>query len=271
MLDNDLRRHVGKYYGKYSGAVTQIDKDPDNMGRISVTVPTIFGDGIEVVARPCLPYGHFFIPAVGTQVWVEFEAGDINYPIWVGTWYPKDSTPQPAAISPPENRVIQTASGHTIEIMDKDGEEKITIKHKANSFISIDKKGTILLANQKGSYIELNADSESATLVEQHGNLITMSNDGVVITEKSGKTTIQMTDDTVVVMGSSIILQAPSISLSGDPSAEPTILATSFSAQWNPFAMHTHPTAMGPTGPPVPPGPLIVPGAPFLSSGTVLK
>jgi len=256
MLDNDLRRHSGKYYGKYSGEVTQNDQDPDNRGRIMVTVPAIFGDGTEVVARPCLPYGHFFIPPVGTKVWVEFEAGDPNYPIWVGTWYLKDAVPKEAAISPPDNRVIQTASGHTIEIMDKDGEEKITIKHKGNSFISIDKKGTILIANQKGSFIELNADKETATVVEQHGNLIAMGKDGVTITQKSGKTTLQLTDDTVRVMGSSIILQAPSISLTGDPSAEPTILATSFSTQWNPFAMHTHATSSpgAPTGPPLPGG-----------------
>src|SRR5262245_27429655 len=103
----DLRRHAGKFYGKYSGTVTD-NADKNFFGRIKVTVPTVFGDGVEVSARPCFAYGHFFVPPVGAQVWVEFEAGDTNYPLWVGTWYPDGKAPTEAAISPPDNRVIQT-------------------------------------------------------------------------------------------------------------------------------------------------------------------
>src|SRR5438128_10738827 len=102
-MDPDLQRHSGRYYGKYSGEVTK-NEDDDKLGRIIVKVPSIFGKDTEVQARPCLPYGHFFIPAVGTMVWIEFEAGDIRFPIWVGTWYPTGKVPQQAAIKPPDNR-----------------------------------------------------------------------------------------------------------------------------------------------------------------------
>lgn len=80
-----------------------------------------------------------------------------------------------------------------------------------------------------------------------------------------------MTDDTVVLMGSSIVLQAPSVSLTGAASAMPTILAApSFVALFNAFmTAHTHASAVGPTGPPLPPGPLLAPGS-TLSSGTVM-
>jgi Type VI secretion system/phage-baseplate injector OB domain len=261
--------HSQKMYGKYSGVVTKNDTDTNNTGIVMVQIPSVFGTA-EVPARPCMPYGHFFVPAVGTNVWVEFEAGDPGYPIYVGCWYPNGATPPPAAISPPDDRVIQTASGHTIEIMDKAGDEKITIKHKGNAFLNIDKDGSILIANQTGSYIQLDAKNNSATVVEQHGNLINMDNSGVSITEKSGKTVIQMTDDTVVLMGSSIILQAPSVSLTGAASAMPTILAApSFVSMFNAFMLHTHATAVGPSGPPLPPGPLLTPGS-TLSSGTVV-
>ncbi len=270
MID-EMRRHAGKYYGKYSGAVTKNDADLSNTGVMAVTVPTVFGSDIEVQARPCLPYGHFYVPAVGSKVWVEFEAGDPDYPIWVGVWYPPGTTPTVAAISPPDNRVIQTASGHTIEILDKENEEKITIRHKGNSFVNLDKNGSVLISNKSGSYLQLDADAKGASLVDQNGNVVTLGSDGITVTEKSGKTTIQMTDDTVRVMGSSIILQAPSISIGGDPAAEPTILGTTFGAQFTPFAMHTHATAMGPTGPPIPLGPLLMPGSPMLSSGVVVK
>ena len=264
----ELRHHVGKYYGKYSGDVLAIDEDKDNTGTIVIQLPTMFGKDARVTARPCLPYGHFFIPAVGTKVWVEFEGGNVDFPIWVGCWYPQGKTPPQAAISPPENRVIQTASGHTIEIMDKAGEEKITIKHKGNAFISIDKDGSVLIANQTGSYVQLDAKNKNVTIVEQHGNIITMNSDGVVITEKSGSTMLQMTDDTVRITGDSIILQSASVSLTGDPASEPTLLANSLAPLWNAFALHTH---AAPGSPPIPPGPLIVPGVPFVSSGTVMK
>ena len=239
-MQEDLQRHVGKFYGKYSGEVVKNDTDKENMGRIVVKVPSVFGRGAEVTARPCLPYGHFFVPPVGAKVWIEFEGGHSSSPIWVGTWYPQGTTPAKGGISPPDNRVIQTASGHVIEIMDKLGEEKITIKHKGNAFISIDKKGSVLIANQSGSYVQLDALAESATIVEQHGNVITMNKDGIVITQKSGKAAIQLTDDAVRIMGGSIILQAPSVSLTGDATAEPTFLATSLAAQWNLFANHLH-------------------------------
>ncbi|MBB6253155.1 phage baseplate assembly protein V [Nitrospirillum iridis] len=270
MLD-DLRHHVGKFYGKYSGQVVANDQDPDNMGSIVVTLPSIFGADAQITARPCLPYGHFFIPAVGAMVWVEFEGGDKDYAIWVGTWYPKGATPAPADLSPPDNRIIQTASGHTIEIMDKAGEEKIVIRHKGNAFISIDKNGSVLIANQTGSYVQLDTDEQTASFVEQHGNIVTMSGDGIVITEKGGKTMVQLTDDTVRITGGKIILQAPVVSLTGDPAAEPTFLTTSLAPLWNAFALHVHATALGPSGPPTPPGPLILPGQPYLSSGTVMK
>jgi|SRR6516162_4601622 hypothetical protein len=105
MLTSGLSHHVGKYYGKYSGTVIANDQDDDNMGTIVVSLPSLFGPDAQITARPCLPYGHFFIPDVGSAVWVEFEGGDKDYAIWVGTWYPQGSTPAPAAISPPDNRV----------------------------------------------------------------------------------------------------------------------------------------------------------------------
>lgn len=182
-----LTSQATKLYGKYSGQVTQNDKDANNTGIVMVKVPSVFGPDTEVPARPCLPYGHFFVPDVGTNVWIEFEAGDSDYPIYVGCWYANGATPQPAAISPPDDRVIQTASGHTIEIMDKSGAEKITIKHKGNAFLNIDSDGSILIANQTGSYIQLDAKNQSATVVEQHGNVINMDDSGVSITEKAAR------------------------------------------------------------------------------------
>jgi hypothetical protein len=260
-----LRHHVGKYYGKYSGEVLANDQDSDNMGSIVVKLPSMFGDDAKVTARPCLPYGHFFIPAVGTKVWVEFEGGDTDYAIWVGTWYPQGKTPPQAAISPPDNRVIQTASGHTIEIMDKQDSEKIVIKHKGNSFVSIDKDGTVIVGNQKGSMLVLDAKNEQAMVVEQHGNTVSMDANGMVLTQKSGGAMIQMTDDTIRLAATNIILQATTV-CRGDPKSAPPpapvlLLDPTTQAQLATFLVgHVHATALGPSGPPLPPLPVIAPG-----------
>jgi hypothetical protein len=269
----DLDRHVGMYYGKYSGEVVD-NTDTDQLGKITVTVASVFGVDMQVVARPCLPYGHFFVPAIGTKLWIEFEAGDPNFPIWVGTWYPTGSVPAQAAISPPDNRVIQTASGHLIEIMDKDGAEKITITHKDKSFISIDKDGTVVLGNLNGSMLVLDAKNDQVLVVEQHGNTIAMDANGIVLTQKSGGAMLQMTDDTIRLAATNIILQGTTVC--GDPTAVPPaapvlLLDPSTQAQMAAFFMaHTHATAMGPSGPPLPLGPVLVPGT-NVSSALVCK
>lgn len=269
-----LRHHTGKYYGKYSGQVLANDQDPDNMGSIVVSVPAIFGADAQVTARPCLPYAHFFIPAVGAMVWIEFEGGNTDYAIWVGTWPQQGATPAQAAISPPDNRVIQTASGHTIEIMDKAGEESITITHKDKSFVSIDKDGTVILGNLNGSMLVLDAKNNQTLLVEQHGNSITMDANGIVMTQQSGGAMLQMTSDTIRLAAPNIILQGTTVC--GDPSAAPPpapvlLLDQSTQAMLAAFFMaHTHPTAMGPTGPPLPLGPVLVPGT-NVSSALVSK
>src|SRR5712691_11527903 len=155
LAPNDLIRHVGRYYAKYSGEVTD-NQDPDQQGKIQVRVPSMFDTALTVWARPCLPYGHFYIPPVGAHVWVEFEAGDPQYPIWVGVWYAQGEAPPESRVSPPTNRVIQTASGHTVELDDTSAAPKVVIRHKDDSFVSIDDKGSVIIANKNGSNIFLN-------------------------------------------------------------------------------------------------------------------
>ncbi len=256
MITNlDLERHIGKYYGKYSGVVMD-NQDTDKAGRIQVQIPSIFGTTQAVWARPCFPARHFFVPDIGDMVWVEFEAGDPSYPLWVGTWYKDGAVPTEAAVSPPDNRVIQTPSGHTVEFSDKSGDEKILIRHKGNAFLSIDKNGSVLIANQKGSSISLDADQQNITILEQHSNVVTMTSDGVTIANKSG-TTIELKDNgvrvlaagTVQISGKSLALQGSAVNIGSSPT-DGVIMPSLFAAI---FDAHTHATALGPSGPPLPP------------------
>ena len=80
----------GRYYGKFRGVVTSAD-DPMSRGRVKAQV-TLGGNAVEVWADACTPYagdrnGAFAIPPVGAGVWLEFEQGDPDRPIWTGCWW----------------------------------------------------------------------------------------------------------------------------------------------------------------------------------------
>ena len=260
----DMKRHSGKFYGKYRGQVTE-NADATFFGLLKVTVPSIFGDGVEVTARPCFTYGHFFVPPVGAQVWVEFEAGNTHYPLWVGTWYPDGETPPAAAVSPPDNRVIQTPSGHTNEIQDKADEEKITIRHKTNAFIAIDKDGGVLIGAKNGSSVVLNAKDGNVMVVESNGNTISMKDDSIVLMNKGGEASLEMKGGVVQISGSKILLRGSQVVL-GEGAMEPAVLGKMFTTLFN---AHTHPTALGPSGPPIP---ILVPEVgPHLAKAVVAK
>ncbi len=254
-MDPSLERHRGKYYGKYSGFVTD-NADDQKMGRVKVQVPSVFGTTMEVLAWPCFPAMHFYVPPVGAKVWVEFEAGDISHPLWVGQWYPQGTAPAPAQIDPPDNRVLQTPSGHTIEILDKDGEEKILIKHKGNAFFSIDKDGSVTISNQNGSFLFLNSKDGEVSLIEEHQNVVTMTQNGILIVnqegafvELKGGTARIVAADGIQITGQKIVLDGSSIALGGTATDSP-ILLNMFTPMYN---AHVHASAIGPTGPPVPP------------------
>lgn len=259
----DLQRHIGKFYGKYSGTVIR-NEDPDNTGRIEVQVPGVFGTELVVWARPCLPFAHFFVPAINTPVWVEFEAGDPQYPLWVGAWYPAGAAPADAAISPPDNRVIQTPSGHSIQIMDAAGEEKIVIRHKGNAFLVLDKDGNVVLSNQTGSHLNLDVSNGVATLMSEQGHLVTLKSDGITLAS-SGGAYININGNEVQIVGGKIHLLGDTVAL-GTGASEPTLLATTF---WSLFSTHMHPTGVGPSGPPMPPVLPTLLGPPATSSVVV--
>ncbi|WP_432949914.1 phage baseplate assembly protein V [Kribbella sp. CA-253562] len=272
MLTEELGRHVGRYYGKYRGKVAD-DTDPDFRGTLQVTVPAVFGPTATVSAVPCLPYGHFFVPPKDTDIWVEFEAGDLDHPIWTGVWHPAGTTPAEAEVSPPEHRVIHTVSGHTVEFADEDGQERILIRHAADAFISIDPDGSVLIADARGSHLHLDAKEGKTTLVEAHGNHLTMTGKGTAVVNPKG-TVVNVVDDTVHVTAASVILNATSVAL-GTAAAEPTIMGTAFNALWQALLTHTHvvatPAGPGTAAPSVELQPLrLLPGV-HLTSSVVVK
>jgi hypothetical protein len=81
----------GKFLGKYRGTVVQ-NVDPQGQGRLQVQVADVSNVVPTSWAMPSIPIGGlqmglFVIPPIGAGVWVEFEQGDPDYPIWSGCWW----------------------------------------------------------------------------------------------------------------------------------------------------------------------------------------
>lgn len=108
-----------RFFGKYRGQVAN-NLDPLQLGRIQVTAPEVLGDGRLSWALPCVPFagpgvGFFALPPIGANVWVEFEGGDPDFPIWSGCfWGPGQVPAKPAT---PVLAMIKTL-GITIAMSD---------------------------------------------------------------------------------------------------------------------------------------------------------
>jgi len=249
------KQFQNKYFGKYRGFVVDND-DPHQMGRLRLNVPAVLGESQTGWALPCLPFGGladqglFVIPEVGAQVWVEFEGGNLNSPIWTGTfWQKSGDAPAEAAQSPPTTRVLKTPAGHILQFDDKEGEERFRLYHPSGTETSVNEKGTVALIDSKGNSLTLDAESGEIVLEEANGNTLTMNSTGATLEDSNGNK-VEMAPSGVTVKGQQVVVEGQIVMLAGQ-GGEPIIKGQSFLTL---FATHMHPHPMGPTGPPVPQG-----------------
>jgi uncharacterized protein involved in type VI secretion and phage assembly len=195
--DERLERLESRYYGKYRGIVVHND-DPEMLGRLQLLVPSLFGgtfsdgqasneDLVTDWAWPCVAaggignQGALFIPEVGAKVWVEFEEGNLDCPIWVGTFWAKpggeselpkpngaDGKEQDAVQDPPTRKILKTKKGHTLQIEDKDGEELILVAYKVDD----------------DHYHVVRLDADGITLTDASENQVAMSGSAFTLTSK---------------------------------------------------------------------------------------
>lgn len=188
MLDDVLTRLIERverqYFGKYRGLVAD-NADPDKLGRLRATVPSLLGAETTGWALPCVPYGGaaeqglFAVPDVGAGVWIEFERGDLSYPIWVGTWWASGEAPEGGT---PDKKVVKTKAGNSIVLDDTDGSETVLITDASG-----------------GSSIRLDADGVT---LERDGSTVTLTGDAVEMSR--GGMSVKVGDSSVTVNGSSL-------------------------------------------------------------------
>ncbi|MFG1947052.1 phage baseplate assembly protein V [Nonomuraea sp. NPDC048826] len=151
-----------RFYGKHRGIVMD-NEDPAGLGRLKLKVPSVLGpDVVTGWATPCLPYGGaaaqgmVFVPEREAHVWVEFEEGDLEFPIWVGVYWAKGDMPEPATVGPrPTRKIISTVKGHTLAFEDADGKESVILREGGEGHtITMDGDG-LKITDAMGNAVEL--------------------------------------------------------------------------------------------------------------------
>lgn len=168
------------FLGKYRATVLN-NVDPETRGRLMLSIPDVLGVVPSTWAEPCTPLagptgppmGVYMVPPIGAGIWVEFEQGDPNYPIWVGCRWGGASDIPPLAhaglpISP--NIVMQTAGQNSFVISDLPGPTGGIMLKSATGAASI-------IVNDTGIYIQ---NGMGASLV-MTGPSVTINNGALVV------------------------------------------------------------------------------------------
>lgn len=136
----------GPFYGKYRGIVSD-NRDPSSIGRIRATVPDVYGDSPSGWAMPCAPFGSsnagfFAIPATGAGVWIEFEQGNPDYPIWSGSWWGAVNE-LPTSLMPTPSDVVKvlTTGGASLTLSDTPGTGGVVLETSSGAKVSITAQG----------------------------------------------------------------------------------------------------------------------------------
>ncbi len=169
-----------KFYGKYRGTVFN-NIDPKQLGRIQAIVPAVSNVVPTSFAMPCVPIagkqqGIFVVPQIGSGVWIEFEGGDPDKPVWVGGfWGIAAEVPvlalAPPAIPPGQNIVVQTTGQNTLLLSDS------APTPATGGIILKSPTGAMIVVNDTGIYIS-NGKGAMITMV---GPTVTINNGAMVI------------------------------------------------------------------------------------------
>jgi uncharacterized protein involved in type VI secretion and phage assembly len=204
-----------RYFGVYPAIVTDITRDAERLGRIELKFPWL-GEGggdVRALATLCTPYadddqGFEFIPAVGTQVIVAFEAGEITRPYVLGAcWNGVEALPESPETAN-NKRLIKTRSGSLLEFDDSEGAAKVTVSMKSGHSIVMQDAGPAITVTHSG------------------GSSITIDSSGITVTSTA----------LVTVNASSVTVNSPVSTFSGIVTCQTLVATSVVSSSYTPGA-----------------------------------
>jgi uncharacterized protein involved in type VI secretion and phage assembly len=183
---------MARFFGKYRGKVVS-NKDPSHLGRVQVEVPAIFGDRRDSWALPATPYagpdvGFFMLPPVGANIWVEFEGGDPDYPIWAGCFWGANELPKNAQVEDPVKVQVFRVQGITMTWSNLGDNKGVTLEVES----PVVERKLKMVFNADG--IELNNKDE--TTIKIKADQIELKN--------KANSTVTITADTITLKESAI-------------------------------------------------------------------
>lgn len=228
--EHPVRAHP--FLGKYRGKVIE-NVDPLFQGRIIAHVPSISGSLLNW-ALPCTPYagpdvGFYAIPPIGANVWIEFEGGDPNYPVWVGCfWGPEDilHVPEPP---PPEIKVFKTdfitmilndvpgAGGFTLKCTPPAVDIPLTMTFNSTGITILCPESTIAMT--PGSITLTIPEAELAMVPES----ITITVPESVVEITAELVSVAVPASSMELTGEAIEIESPEVSITGETNIGPVL------------------------------------------------
>jgi len=164
------------------------------------------------MARPCFPWGgdgliNWAIPRIGSQVFIQFEAGKASFPVWMGIASYYKSLPEGL------DKDIQTlrTENHLIEISDKKDLEQFHYKNLKNNFeITIDKDGKLIMSIPDTTAIDCVKDLSIAvsdgkfTIVGKTASSIKTTEGALEIEAVDGNLTLKKGSTVILLDGSKV-------------------------------------------------------------------
>jgi uncharacterized protein involved in type VI secretion and phage assembly len=218
-LELEPNRQRNRWYGVYVGLVTDV-KDPTGQGRVKVKLP--WAEQYEAWARHAVVFagknrGAWFIPDVGDEVLLAFEAGDPARPYVVGSLWNGQDTPPESMDGAGNNyrKVVRSRNGVKVTLDDQDGQEKL------------------ILETPGGQRITLKDGPGAVEILDSNGNSVKLETSGITVTA-SAKVTINAS--TVEVSAGMVNVNAGMSRFSGVVHADTVIASSVVSAAYTPGA-----------------------------------
>lgn len=163
----------GRFYGVYPAVVTDIS-DPDQLGRVKVRLPWAADpeqERYEAWARLATlmggnQRGSWFIPDVGDEVLVSFQAGDPRFPyVLGGLWNGSDAPPETMdGAGKNAKKVLCSRNGVKVTLDDTDGQETLTLETPGGQKLTLkDGPGSVKIEDSNGNSIKLESSGITIT------------------------------------------------------------------------------------------------------------
>lgn len=216
--------HGGNFYGVYIAEVVDI-VDPDGQGRVRVKLPWSPDSGdnqYQAWARVATlmagnDRGTWFIPDVGDEVLVAFNAGDTRHPYVLGGLWNGQQDPPESMDSGGNNypKTICSRNGVRVSLNDEDGRESLTLETPA------------------GQSIVLRDGPGSIDIEDSNGNSVRLGTSGITV-EAGLKITLRATQ--VEISAAILTVDCPFSSFSGVVRADTVLSNSVVSASYTPGA-----------------------------------